>query len=244
MTATDAVALLPFEVLSAGIVATMLLIAFHRSHALTLAATVAVLALSLLTLPFASTVAPRQVTPLIVVDGYSLFFFGLLVAASIGVALLAYGYLRERPGIQEEWYLLLLLATLGAAVLAASTHFATFFLGLEILSVALYTLIAYPRTVERAIEAGLKYLILAAASAAFLLFGMALIYGALGTMQFARIASQSIGSDFTAGLLVLSGSALLITGAGFKLAVVPFHMWTPDVYDGAPAPVAAFVATV
>jgi NADH-quinone oxidoreductase subunit N len=126
-------------------------------------------------------------------------------------------------------------------VLVASNHFVTFLLGLEILSVSLYAMIAYTKDRKLALEAGIKYLILASASSAFLLFGMARIYAATGTMMFSRIREISLsGSEFA---LLLSGIVLTITGIGFKLGVVPFHLWTPDVYQGAPAPVAAFVAT-
>src|ERR1044072_5706988 len=113
---------------------------------------------------------------------------GLIFAGSFVVTLLSYSYLERHSEQREEFYLVLLLATLGPAVLVASTHFVSFFLGLEILSVSLYVLIAYQRASERSIEAGIKYLILAAASSAFLLFGMALTYAELGTMELARIS--------------------------------------------------------
>jgi NADH-quinone oxidoreductase subunit N len=134
------------------------------------------------------------------------------------------------------------LATLGALVLVMSRHFAALFLGLELLSVSLYALIAYQGTGAGSLEAGLKYLILAAASSAFLLFGMALIYAELGAMEFDRMALASQAE--ARHVFVLAGLALIVVGIGFKLAVAPFHMWTPDVYQGAPAPVTAFVATV
>jgi NADH-quinone oxidoreductase subunit N len=124
-----------------------------------------------------------------------------------------------------------------------SAHFVSFFLGLEVLSVSLYVLIAYPRRSARGVEAGIKYLILAAASAAFLLFGMALIYAELGTMEFAQMASGMAGGDVRQELLLI-GQAMIFVGVGFKLAVAPFHVWAPDVYEGAPAPVTAFIATV
>jgi NADH-quinone oxidoreductase subunit N len=127
-------------------------------------------------------------------------------------------------------------------VLAASSHFVSFFIGLEILSVSLYTLIAYTRN-ELNIEAGVKYLVLAAASSAFLLFGIALLYGETGTMDLSLMASGAGAQGINNGML-LTGLALVLTGVGFKLAVAPFHMWTPDVYEGAPAPVTAFIATV
>src|SRR6185437_710275 len=118
----------------------------------------------------------------------------------------------------------------------------SFFLGLEILSVALYALSAYLHTRRRSIEAGVKYLILAGSSSAFLLFGMALIYAQLGTMDLSRLEGLLVGAQNSP--LVLAGLTFIVTGIGFKLGVVPFHLWTPDVYEGAPAPVTAFIATI
>jgi NADH-quinone oxidoreductase subunit N len=173
-------------------------------------------------------------------DGYALFYAGLFLATTFGVVLLANDYLKRHEGYHEEFYVLLLLAALGATVLAASNHFASFFLGLELLSVSLYGLIAYVQDSERNLEAGVKYLILAGASAAFLLFGMALVYADQGTMAFDQIAWAANSPT----VLLLGGMAMMIVGLGFKLAVVPFHLWTPDVYEGGPAPVTAILATV
>ena len=241
MTASDLFALLPLLSVAATAVIIMLAVAVHRSHALALALTLLGLAGAFCSLFF---VPLRPVTPLLIIDNYALFFMGLIVAASFAVALLAYGYLAAREGNREELYILILVATLGAMVLAASTHFASLFLGLEILSVALYALISYLHGRALPVEAGIKYLVLAAASAAFLLFGIALIYADLGTMEFARIAQLLSSRGALNLILLLPGVALIVTGIGFKLALVPFHMWTPDVYEGAPAPVTAFVATV
>lgn len=245
MTLLDLVALLPLIVLAADAVVMLLVVAFDRHHRLIVALALMGLALAFITLPLVSSPAGRQVTPLLIIDRYALFCMGLLFAASFAVAVLSYEYLAVRNINHEEFYILLLLATLGSAVLVASSHFASFFLGLEVLSVSLYTLITYPRASQFNVEAGIKYLVLAGASSAFLLFGMAVIYAAVGTMEFGRIAS-SIKTP-TPGLnpvLGLTGLAMLVVGIGFKLAVVPFHLWTPDVYEGAPAPVSAFVATV
>ncbi|HWQ14313.1 MAG TPA: NADH-quinone oxidoreductase subunit N [Roseiflexaceae bacterium] len=239
MTATDLLALLPLIALGALALALMVVNAFRRTHALNLTLTLVGLGASLATLPVAARAAPRQVGALLVVDAYALFYMGLLIAATMAVATLSYGYL-ERPGrAHDKYYILLVLAAAGGATLVASNHFVTFFLGVDLLSVALYALVAYLRERERSIEAGLKYLILAAAASAFLLFGMALIYAELGAMAFDRMA---VGG--APGALLLTGLAMIVIGVGFKLAVVPFHMWTPDVYEGAPAPVTAFVATV
>jgi NADH-quinone oxidoreductase subunit N len=243
MSSADMVALMPFIVLTLAPIAVILTIAFHRSHRLTMTLALAGLLLSLAAVPTASYRAPLRIGPLLIVDHYALFFLALICLASLGVTLLSYGYLQKRSGPREEFYVLLLLATLGAGVLVASTHFASLFLGLEILSVALYALVAYWQGARRGLEAGVKYLILAGVSAAFLLFGMALLYAGLGSMGFDEMASRASAID-RQGPLLFGGLSLLVVGIGFKLAFVPFHLWTPDVYEGAPAPVTAFVATV
>ncbi|QGM46048.1 hypothetical protein H2LOC_010245 [Methylocystis heyeri] len=158
---------------------------------------------------------------------------------------MSYGYLAVRREQPEEFNLLVLVATLGAAALVASDHFASFFLGLKTLSISLLGLIADPCGHENPIEAGVKYVILAGVSSALLLFGMALVYARLGTLEFDRIAALLSTTDSASpDLYWLTGLALTFTGIGFKLSVVPFHMWAPDVYQGAPAPAAAFVAVV
>lgn len=243
MTAVDLIDLSPLITLAVTAIAIMLAIAFKRSHALTVTLTLIGLAAAFTLLFVASPPVPRQVTSLLVADGYSLFFMALIFAASFVVGLLSYSYLAKQQEQPEEFYVILLLAVLGSAVLVASTHFVSFLLGLEILSVSLYVLIGYQRASERSIEAAVKYLILAAASAAFLFFGMALVYADLGTMEFSLMAA-AIKAGNVHPFLLLTGISLIAVGIGFKLAVVPFHMWTPDVYEGAPAPVTAFIATV
>lgn len=243
MSTADLLALLPLLVIAGASAVVMLAIAIRRSHKLALGLTLAALLAAFVSLWAAAPLAFGQVTPLLIIDRYALFYAGLILAASFAVAVLGYGYFEKHEGHREEFYVLLLVATLGSMVLAAAGHFVSLFLGLEILSVALYALIAYLPARPLPLEAGIKYLVLAAASAAFLLFGMALVYAALGTMQFSRIAAYLAGGDLPWTLL-LPGLALIVTGIGFKLAVVPFHMWTPDVYEGAPAPVTMFIATV
>jgi len=241
MTAAEITVLLPIIVLSAASVLVTLVIGFYRHHLLTVVITVVGLMLALLAIGAIAPMLPMESTPLIIMDGYAVFFIALTVAACLAVVLMSYGYLRGREGHQEEYYALLLLAVVGAAVLVSCSHFASFFLGLEILGISLYVLIGYSRGNPLSIEAAVKYLILAATSDAFLLFGMALIYSQTGSLQFQRIASAWAGGN---PAFLVAGTALLITGIGFKLSLVPFHMWTPDVYEGAPAPVAGFVATV
>ncbi len=243
MSSADFTALLPLIVLSATSVVVMMAIAFHRNHRLTVFLSFAGLALSFWALWPAASVVPLQVTPLLVIDRFSLYYFGLIFAATAAIVLMSYGYLERHDVRREEFYILVLVAALGCCVLVAADHFISFFLGLEILSVTLYALSAYLTEREIALEAGMKYLVLAAASAAFLLFGMALVYASTGTMSFPQIANDLL-SGGAAHIWVLAGVAFMVTGFGFKLAVVPFHLWTPDVYQGAPAPVTALIASI
>ena len=233
-------ALLPLLIVAGTAIAVMMGVAVRRSHLLS--AWIAFLGLAG---AFGSLweVAPSQVTPLLVIDRYALFFMGLILAAGMAFVLFSYGYFEKTAGDRDEVYILMLVATLGSLVLVAASHFVSLFLGLELLSVALYGMIAYHHARPRPLEAGIKYLVLAALSAAFLLFGVALLYAAFGSMQFGDIAAGLAGGLFQRWL-VLPGLALIVTGFGFKLAVVPFHLWTPDVYEGAPAPVTAYIATV
>ena len=242
MNAADLFVLLPFLLIAGTSVLVLLAIAAWRRHWLSLCITLVGTAAAFGSLWLIAPLVPRQVTPLLILDRYALFYIGLIIAATFTIAIFCYGYLERHSETREELYLLLLVATLGSMVLVASNHFVSFFLGLEILSVALYALSAYLHTGRRSLEAGIKYLILAGSSSAFLLFGMALVYSQLGTMELSRLAALLASAQHSP--LVLAGLTFIVTGIGFKLGVVPFHLWTPDVYEGAPAPVTAFVATV
>jgi len=241
---SDLVALSPLILLAGSAVVVMLAAAFYRHPRPVMMLTLAGLVLSFASLFLSQGIGSRQVTALLVLDHYALFFIGLIVAATFVVAVLCYRYFGGSESRHEALYILLLLAALGGGVLVASSHFASFLLGLELLSISLFALIAYPRFTERPLEAGIKYLILAGFSSGLLLFGMAVVYAQLGTMQFAKIGTMLTAPDQALELYGLAGLALIVTGVGFKLALVPFHMWTPDVYEGAPAPITAFIATV
>ncbi len=241
MSIVDLTALAPFIILAATAIVVMLAIAFYRNHKLTVILTLSGFVLSAASLRGVSCMLTRVVTPLLIIDYYALFYIGLILAAGFSVAALAYSYLEVQGGHKEEFYLLVILATIGCFVLAAADHFVSFFFGIELLSVSLYALAAYLRHNDRGIEAGIKYLILAAVSSGFILFGMALVYAETGDMAFGTIATfANAGSR---GLIFPAGIGMILVGLGFKLAVVPFHLWTPDVYEGAPAPVTAFIAT-
>lgn len=243
MTSTDLYTLLPFIILSSTILVVMLAISFYRNHRLAAILSLVGLIVSFTTLPMIAQNLPRQITPLVIVDDFAIYFLGLILLGTVGVVLLSYGYLEKYESNREEYYLLILLATLGSLVMVASNHFVSFFLGLEILSVSLYTLVSYPRLQKERIEAGIKYLILAGSTSAFMLFGIALIYAALGTLQFSAVpVAEPILASYET--VLLGGWAMFIVGVAFKLALVPFQFWIPDVYQGAPAPVTAFIATI
>ena len=236
-------ALLPEIILSVAAIAVLLAVSIRRHHGTALIVTLLGLAGAFISLWSTASTAPHLVTQLLIVDRFALFLTGIIVVLSFAVALLGYTYLSRRNENREEFYIVLLLAALGATVLVAANHFVSFFLGLEVLTVSLYVMIAYLREEDYSLEAGVKYLILAAASTAFMLFGMALIYAETGALNFEILAQKLDSADLNL-LFMMTGTALFLVGVGFKLAVVPFHMWTPDVYQGAPAPVTAFVATV
>jgi NADH-quinone oxidoreductase subunit N len=220
-----------------------IVLALKRNHLLTFCLTLLGIVVAFAALFLVSPAISRQVGLLFVVDGFGIFYSALVLAAGFCVTILSFDYLKGREGRQEEFYILLLGALLGALALISSRHFISFFLGLEVLSISLYPLIAYQRAKPRHIEAGIKYLILSGVSSSFLLFGMAIIYAITGDMEF-PVIGQRMDGLVQGQTMMLVGMLLLIIGVGFKLGVVPFHMWTPDVYEGAPAPVTAFIATV
>ena len=177
------------------------------------------------------------------VDGFSIFF-SILIAISIALAaLLADGYLR-REGLEgPELYALMLMSGAGGVIMAMANDLIVVFLGLEILSIALYVMAGMHLRRTESQEAAIKYFVLGAFSSAFLLYGIALVYGATGSTNMSDISAFLSGNVLEAEGLLLAGFALLLVGLGFKVAAVPFHVWTPDVYQGAPSPVTAFMAS-
>ncbi|MBS9404670.1 NADH-quinone oxidoreductase subunit NuoN [Halomonas sp. TRM85114] len=239
LTATHLLALMPVILVAATVLVVMLGIAWRRRHTPAALVTAAGLGLSLLALLLVSPMAPIE-TPLMVIDGLALFAMTWILLAALASIGLAHAYLGGFAGPREEFYLLLLSATTGAMVLVASRHLATLFLGLELLSMPLYGMLAYAFHERRSLEAGIKYLVLSAAGTAFLLFGMALLYAQSGRLDLAGLAASLVEP----GVWALSGAALMLVGLGFKLSIVPFHLWTPDVYEGGPAPAVMFLASV
>lgn len=180
----------------------------------------------------------------IVLDNFG-SFFKIIFLISAGLAILISDQYMDREGCNHgELYPLILFAVVGMMLMAAGTDLMTLFLGLEVMSVSLYVLAGFNRNNLKSNEAGLKYFLLGAFSTGFLLYGMALIYGATGTTRIGQIASQVAQmASPTSNMMLLAGMLLLLIGFAFKIAVVPFHMWAPDVYEGAPTPLTAFMST-
>ncbi len=175
-------------------------------------------------------------------DGVTVFFTLLFCAIGILSVLWSWDYLK-RTGINHgEYYALMLLATMGMIIMAASNDLITIFLGLELMSLALYVMVGFRRGSLESTEASLKYFLLGAFASGFLLYGIALLYGATGTTNLPKMAAFLIESPMANSPLLIAGGLLLLVGLAFKVAAVPFHMWTPDAYQGAPTSVTAFMS--
>lgn len=258
----DLLPLLPLLIVSLTVVITMVVIGIRRSFivsgALTILGLLLAAIVAIVMLPWTN----QQVTPLLIIDQYSLLFTVVTCVASMFIAIFSFPYFFRLDDHKEEFYLLIGLATVGAIVMVSSNHFVSTVLGLETLSMSLYGMIAYPLHSKDAanypLEASVKYLILSAAASGFILFGMALVYAQTGTLSFTSLVSMDSSAGVTGGYALLgveSGLGLsegytvvallmISTGMAFKLSLAPFHLWTPDVYEGSPLPATAYLATV
>jgi NADH-quinone oxidoreductase subunit N len=178
---------------------------------------------------------------MIALDHFRLFANWIFLLAVALCVLISFGYVYRQRLQAGEFYALIMFSAVGMMLMAATRDLIILFLGLEVMSIAVYTLTAFNRRDPRSAEAGLKYFLLGAFSTGFLLYGIALVYGAAGTSNIAGIA-LSVTSGAASSALLVAGIALLTIGFAFKVSAVPFHMWTPDVYEGAPSPVTAFMS--
>lgn len=179
---------------------------------------------------------------MVVIDRFRLFANWIFLLAGALSILISFAYVTRQRLQSGEIYALMLFAVVGMMIMGGTHNLIVIFLGLEVMSISVYALAAMNRRDRKSGEAGLKYFLLGAFSTGFFLYGIALLYGATGTTDIAGIA-QAMREGAAAGPLLAFGIAFLAIGFGFKVAAVPFHMWTPDVYEGAPAPVTAFMAT-
>ncbi|MEH6626802.1 MAG: NADH-quinone oxidoreductase subunit N [Motiliproteus sp.] len=246
LNSTEFFSLLPIILISVGLLALMMVIAIKRSAKMSFQITLATLAISFISLFIIQDLLPQQATPLLLIDSYGVFFMGLILITAMLLLPLCYDYWKHHNQIQDEFYLLYLISILGALVLISSSHFAAFFLGLELLSLPIIIMVGYPffSHYSASMESATKYLILSAAASATLMFGVALIYSQYGTLEFIPLTDAIASQSHSPHTLVKVGTIMLLIGIAFKLSLVPFHLWTPDVYQGAPLPATAFLATI
>jgi len=234
----------PLIILSLTAALLLAVIAARRSHGLTASVTAFGIATALLSIPYALNARHPAMVALFTFNPASLSFIGLILASALLILGISTEYSQGQTALpREEFPLLLILGTIGACALAASASFITVFLGLETMTLAMIGMIAYPHFRPQAEEAGLKYLILSGMSSGFVLFGIALIELSCGSLNFVQALAWN-APDAPSHAMILAGLSMLGIGAGFKLSVVPFHVWVPDIYGGAPAPSGAYVAVI
>jgi NADH-quinone oxidoreductase subunit N len=243
MTQSDFYTILPVTILTVWACVLLLVDLLIPKDRKSITALLSALGLAL-TLGFTLSQIGREVEGfkgMVVLDGFSTFVNALLlVSGLLGIAL-AYGYVK-RMGIESgEYYTLLLFSVTGMMLMAQATDLIVVFIALELLSIPLYVLAAFARPKVESEEAGLKYFLLGAFATGFVVYGTALVFGATGSTNLSAIVAFATGE--TSSLLLTIGAALILVGFGFKVAAVPFHMWTPDVYQGAPSAVTAFMSS-
>ena len=250
LTTAMAGAILPQLIIAFGITLALLLVAWKRSQRTIVLFTFFILFVSLianvsLLTTFASHVSQAiQVTQLLKVDGYSTFAFSLILISAIVALRMSHSFLKAHIEVHDEYYLLLLLMVLGAGILVTSDHFASLFLGFELLSISLVGLVGYHRESQYSVESGFKYLVLSATASSFMLLGIAFIYSVTGDLSFNGAMPSEIYHQQGLGIFFQLGLLLFVSGIAFKLSIAPFHFWTPDVYQGAPTPVTLLMATI
>lgn len=244
LTMAMAGAILPQLIVAFGITLALLLVAWKRSQRTIALFTFLILFMALLANVSLLSMPATQVTQLLKVDSYSTFAFSLILLSALVALRMSHSFLKAHIEVHDEYYLLLLLLVLGAGILVTSDHFASLFLGFELLSISLIGLVGYHRESQYSVESGFKYLVLSATASSFMLLGIAFIYSATGDMSFNGAIPATIYHQQGLGLFFQLGLLLFVSGIAFKLSIAPFHFWAPDVYQGAPTPVTMLMATI
>jgi NADH-quinone oxidoreductase subunit N len=236
--------ILPELILTVGAIVLMMAAAFtgRRGGGLTSWASVALLVAATLALVGPPSNAGPLFGGLVAADAFGAFGKAIIFLSSAVAIIAAHGWFERDTEHSPEYSVLILFSAVGGAVMVSATNLMTLYMGLELTSLASYVLASYRRSDERSAEAGLKYFVLGALASGILLYGISLLYGFTGTMAFPGIAA-AFAREGTQSIGLLFGLVFLLAGIAFKVSAVPFHMWTPDVYEGAPTPVTAFFAS-
>jgi len=244
MSFSELMPLAPVMIVALTAIVVMILTAIKRNHNLIATATVVGLNLSVIYIlmeMFGGHFVPANVMGMFMVDPFTMLYQLLILIAALACSTLSHAYIETYKSNREELYILLLTSVVGAMLMVSSSHYASFFISLELMSIPVYGLLAYTHQRARSLESGVKYLVLSATASAMLLMGMAYIYAYTGSLSFydsVQALMQAIQQP-----MVIIGLGLIIFATAFKLSLAPFHKWTPDVYAGAPAPMATFLAT-
>ncbi len=234
--------LLPEIFLAVTAMALLLIDLFIEKKAITAYLAIVI---SLVTALFCVNVMPRMSTTafygFFLLDQFAVLAKVLICLGTAFTAMLSIHYMRAEKHL-GEYYILMLFATLGMMLLASANNFIIMYLGMELMALCIYVLVGYQREVLRSSEASLKYFILGALSSGMLLYGITFIYGVSGSFDFATIGSALSATEGKPSAAVLLGLVFIIAGMGFKVSMAPFHMWTPDAYEGAPTPITAFMS--
>ena len=240
-------ALLPELLLTAWALVVLLVVAWRHktAHDMRLVGTLSLVGYALAGLGTAwlawQQARPDGLSMMIALDGFRFASDGLLVAIGAAITIMSLRWLERQGILAPEYYVLLMLATVGMMLLAGAVDMTTLFLGLEVMSISVYVLTGYDRTRRASAEAALKYFLIGSFASGFLLYGIALVYGATGQFNFTLIGAQLASTPPT--LMAKLGMGLVLVGFAFKVAAVPFHAWAPDVYEGAPTPITSFMAS-
>jgi NADH-quinone oxidoreductase subunit N len=241
---TSFAAILPEIILTVGAIVLMMAAAFAGRRAVGAIswAAVALLIAATVALIGAPTHAGPVFGGLVTADGFASFAKVVIFLSAAVAVLMANGWFEHGTEHANEYPVLILFSAVGMSVMVSATNLMSLYVGLELLSLASYVLASYHRTDGRSAEAGIKYFVLGALASGILLYGISLLYGFTGTMTFTGLAA-AFAREGAHSLGLLFGLVFLLSGIAFKISAVPFHMWTPDVYEGAPTPVTAFFAT-
>ncbi|URJ31186.1 NADH-quinone oxidoreductase subunit NuoN [Blochmannia endosymbiont of Camponotus sp.] len=238
------IALLPVLIIGATTVIILLSIAYRRNLFLHALLTIFGLIIAMVSLEIVRRQGIQNICQSICIDNFAIFYIILVLVSSLASAILAYSWLLSYPSNRDEFYLLLLISSIGGMLLASTSHLGILFLGIELISLPLFGLIGYSFFKKFSLEASIKYIILSGISSSFILFGIALIYAVTGCLSFTSIIRVlNLITSHQSILLLIIGLGMVMIGFGFKLSLVPFHLWTPDVYQGAPSSVSLYLTT-
>ncbi|MBK4764892.1 MAG: NADH-quinone oxidoreductase subunit NuoN [Pantoea sp. Brub] len=235
--------LLPFLIVGSTVIVSIISIILQRNHFINCILSVIGLFFALISLYNLNDIQITNSISILCINNYAKFYIKIILLISLSNCIFSYFWLRNFQDNKEEFYVLLLISTIGAMLLASSNNFIILFIGIELLSLPLFGLIGYAFRQKLSLEASLKYTILSSISSSFILFGIALVYTDIGSLDFITIGKQLLHNSLLQEPIFSVGFGMIIIGIGFKLSLVPFHLWTPDVYQGAPLPVSCFLAT-